>query len=190
MLNGFEKKIPHMDVKEEDPHRTWFLSDTHFDHVNIIKYCNRPFDTIQEMNDALLRNWKETIAPEDLVFFLGDMAFGRGSREARWWLKQLTGRIVYIKGSHDSGIRPTSSSLRTLAVHHELMIDTSSIPLWLIHDPYGNFMRREEWCVHGHTHNLTPRMDPQRRRFNVGVDVCGFKPTSLATILNAISKEN
>ena len=53
----------------------WFTSDTHFDHKNIIKYCNRPFKDIDEMNAELERRWNAVVAPGDRVFHLGDFAF-------------------------------------------------------------------------------------------------------------------
>src|SRR4030042_3059261 len=89
-----------------DLNKTFFISDTHFDHFNIIKYCNRPFESIEEMNATILTHWNNTIAKNDLVFFLGDMSFGRNSRKPKWWTQNLNGRIIYFKGSHDKGMRP------------------------------------------------------------------------------------
>ena len=57
---------------------TFFTSDTHFGHANIIKYCNRPFSSLEEMNSTIIRNWNEMVKPEDTVFFLGDFCFKNG----------------------------------------------------------------------------------------------------------------
>ena len=57
-----------------------FTSDTHFFHEGIIKFCNRPFATVEEMNETLIQNWNETVPENGTVFHLGDFAFG-GWRE-------------------------------------------------------------------------------------------------------------
>ena len=52
----------------------WFTSDWHFGHRNVIDYCNRPFSSVEEMNDKLVELWNNTIKPEDEVWFLGDFS--------------------------------------------------------------------------------------------------------------------
>jgi calcineurin-like phosphoesterase family protein len=54
----------------------WFISDTHFSHANIIRYTGRPFQSVNEMDERLIENWNALIAPEDIVFFLGDFGLG------------------------------------------------------------------------------------------------------------------
>ena len=54
----------------------WFTSDTHYGHTNIIKYCNRPFQSIEEMNQALADNWNDRVEADDKVWHLGDFAMG------------------------------------------------------------------------------------------------------------------
>ena len=76
----------------EEAKRVWLISDTHFDHTNIIRYCNRPFRSTKEMNNVVLRNWHKTVASGDVVYFLGDLVFGRESRAPRWWITQFERR--------------------------------------------------------------------------------------------------
>lgn len=52
----------------------YFTSDTHFFHNNIIKACNRPFASVEEMNDGLIKNWNNTVSPKDTIYHLGDCA--------------------------------------------------------------------------------------------------------------------
>jgi len=55
--------------------KTWFTADTHFGHSNIIKYTKRPFRTVDQMNEVLIRNWNSRIGKKDIVIFLGDFIF-------------------------------------------------------------------------------------------------------------------
>ena len=56
--------------------KTFFVSDTHFNHTNIIKYCNRPFNNADEMDAALIKNWNTKVPKDGIVYHLGDFAWG------------------------------------------------------------------------------------------------------------------
>ena len=56
--------------------KIWITSDTHFGHINIIKYCNRPYADVTEMNNALIANINSQVAPEDTLIHAGDFCFG------------------------------------------------------------------------------------------------------------------
>lgn len=77
----------------------FFTSDTHFGHTNILQFCNRPFHSVQEMNEALINNWNNVVRPEDTVYHLGDFAFG-GSQLWNDVLSKLNGHIYLILGNH------------------------------------------------------------------------------------------
>ena len=49
----------------------WFIADPHFDHKNIIKYCERPFNTVEEMNQTLIERWNSVVKKDDKVFCIG-----------------------------------------------------------------------------------------------------------------------
>jgi calcineurin-like phosphoesterase family protein len=70
-------------------------ADLHLNHCNIIKYCNRPFKTVEEMNKTLINNWNSKVTKEDVVFHLGDFCFGPYKEFER----KLNGKIVYITKS-------------------------------------------------------------------------------------------
>lgn len=79
----------------------FLVSDTHFGHANIIKYCDRPFENTEEMDKFIIRKWNETIGPEDTVFHLGDIGFG--SREyIAAIVSQLNGYKHLVRGNHDN----------------------------------------------------------------------------------------
>jgi len=73
---------------------------TLINHKNIIKYCDRPFKTVDEMNSTLIHNWNAVVEPEDTVYFLGDFALG--PKEAfRRMASALNGHKHFIIGNHD-----------------------------------------------------------------------------------------
>lgn len=80
----------------------WVIADTHFYHTNIIKYCDRPFSSTEEMDITMIDNWNSVVNPEDTTYHLGDFAFGKGSR---WRIAEyramLNGKIILFKGNHD-----------------------------------------------------------------------------------------
>ena len=79
---------------------TFFTSDTHFNHANIIKFCNRPFKDVEQMNDVMIANWNSVIGKDDTVFHLGDFCLG-GAAEWTKILDRLNGKIYLIMGNHD-----------------------------------------------------------------------------------------
>jgi calcineurin-like phosphoesterase family protein len=80
---------------------TWWTSDTHFSHANIIRYSNRPFGSVDEMNRALISNWNERVAADDVVWHLGDLALGGNIREQVAMTSKLNGRRRLVPGNHD-----------------------------------------------------------------------------------------
>ena len=78
----------------------FFTSDSHFCHKNIIEFCSRPFETVEEMNEKLVENWNKVVGPSDIVYHLGDFCFA-GSAEWHYLLGKLNGRIHLIIGNHD-----------------------------------------------------------------------------------------
>jgi calcineurin-like phosphoesterase family protein len=85
---------------EKDAEKMFFTSDTHFCHTNIIKYCKRPFKTVEENDEELIRRWNEKVPEDGIVFHLGDVAFGDPERVDNI-LDRLNGTIYLVIGNHD-----------------------------------------------------------------------------------------
>ena len=80
--------------------KVFFTSDTHFFHTNIIKYCSRPFKDVDEMNAELISRWNAVVGKDDIVWHLGDFAFGNKNHVSEI-LPKLNGNINLVMGNHD-----------------------------------------------------------------------------------------
>ena len=78
----------------------FFIADTHYGHDNIIKFCNRPFLNVKEMNEALIKNWNSIVSENDEVYHLGDVAM-KNPLIAKQFLESVNGKIYLIKGNHE-----------------------------------------------------------------------------------------
>jgi calcineurin-like phosphoesterase family protein len=127
----------------------WFTSDTHFGHRNILEYEKegRPFSDVEEMNETLISNWNETVSPKDIVWHLGDFAFGRVNIELA---SRLHGKKRLVMGNHD--VYSNSIYLdyfdKLFGVHYWNMCVLSHIP---VHP--SNLGGRAFLNVHGHLHS-------------------------------------
>lgn len=81
--------------------KTWFISDTHFWHTKILEYENRPFETIEDMNSYIIRQWNNVVSKDDIVWFLGDLCLGH-KQDIKNIMSQLHGRKRMIRGNHDN----------------------------------------------------------------------------------------
>lgn len=80
----------------------WFTSDTHFYHTNIIKYCNRPFNSVEEMNEKLIANWNSVVGKDSIVWHLGDFCLGPDQKKhIPELVSKLNGKINLVLGNHD-----------------------------------------------------------------------------------------
>jgi calcineurin-like phosphoesterase family protein len=169
------------DILKEGKSKIFLISDLHLDHANIIKYCNRPFRSVSEMNDFIVNTWNKTVGKNDIVYFLGDMAYGRGSRKTRFWLEKLNGNIVFIKGSHDKS--------RHIKFYDRLVLNCRGHRFLLIHNPRDAPGDWGDWIIHGHTHNNSPEyplVSKKNRTINVSAELLDYKPIQIEDLLKLI----
>ena len=91
--------------------KNYYISDLHFGHYNIMRFDNRPFYSVEEMDKALIDNWNGVVDKGDTVYILGDFCW---LKEDRWIeiLSQLNGNKVLIRGNHD--LKYMSQQLRNM----------------------------------------------------------------------------
>jgi len=162
---------------EEEVKHLFFSADSHFQHTNIIKYCNRPFSSVEEMNEKLIQYWNETISDDDIVFHLGDFAFC-GPTKVREIKEQLNGKIVLIKGNHDY-----DSTLKLFDnVFDQLLLNLNGDLVYLNHYPFLTFAGPTHYQLHGHIHlckgKNIDKYNLNSNQYDVGVDLNNYSPIS------------
>ena len=161
----------------------WFTADTHFGHSNILKYCQRPFHSIQEHDETLVKNWNASVAKRDTVYHLGDFAF-RNALYIPQLLSQLNGNIFLLRGNHDKVIKGELVS-RFVEVRDVYLFSgqllNKPIRLFLSHYAHRSWPSSFHGVGHlfGHSHG---RLPPLGLSFDVGVDSWGYFPVSLVQV--------
>lgn len=173
----------------------FFTADTHFNHGNIIKYCKRPFSTIAEHNDTIIKNWNSLVKEEDTVYHLGDFCFG-GPKYVEFIRNRLNGKIHLIRGNHDKFLKPSSSTFpgfESIKDMHTLktQLKNEKIEIVLCHYPLRSWDKsfHGSWHLFGHVHGHLP---PHGLSFDVGVDSNHFSPISLEQVserINSLKKD-
>lgn len=159
----------------------FFTSDTHFDHSNIIHLAKRPFADLDEMNAALIDRWNAKVGSKDVVYHLGDFAFGDPTR-ASTFAKELNGAIHLIEGNHDADtVRYCRDNFASISATKDLSIDGQR--LVLCHYPLREWNRawRGSWHLFGHVHG---RLDgePHAKSLDVGVDSHNYAPIAFEEV--------
>lgn len=175
----------------------WFTADLHLGHANIINYADRPFYSVDGMNEELINGWNERVAPDDEVWVLGDFALGRID-ETLPLVGLLAGRISLVAGNHDRCWPGRKEWGRWVYRYQEagfaavyqgtILYGRPPLPLVLAsHFPYAGdsgpvdrFVDSRpadhgDWLLHGHVHDTWRQ---RGRQINVGVDAWAGVPVS------------
>lgn len=179
----------------------WLTADEHYWHKSIIDHCKRPFATIEEMNDELVLRHNTLVAPEDIVWHVGDFCWKASQVETM--VSCLNGRHILIGGNHEKmftleqAVRRTGLFTRRgfVAVTHEIKLDIhggQDYQTLVAHLPPVEFAGEDprylderhkaseyEHFVCGHVHERWKR---NGKCLNVGVDQWDFAPVDLDTV--------
>lgn len=158
--------------------KTFFTSDLHFFHDNIIRFCNRPFGSVEQMNDTLIKNWNSVVGEKDHIWMLGDFSFGP-EKETREVLEQLKGIKHLIVGNHDRKGRSNKLFNRDwrdyfVDSHDYLRLKVGEHKFVLCHFPFYSW-ERGYINLHGHSHSLAGYQN-KYNQWDVGVDANNYTP--------------
>jgi calcineurin-like phosphoesterase family protein len=181
-----------LDVYLNNNYQVFFISDNHFFHSNIIKYCNRPFKDVEEMNREMIKRWNDVVGPNDIVFCLGDFCLGTKENIIEIG-KQLNGTKFLIKGNHCRGTRKTYKEAGFKEVYNQ-GIDVFYTMLGVIHlshypinhefETYDNILVN----IHGHIHSPVLFDDDKPGKICVSAEATGYAPINIKEIVNLYYK--
>lgn len=187
---------------KDEAEKIFFVSDTHFCHENIIKYCKRPFKDIEENDEELIRRWNEKVPKDGIVFHLGDVAFGNTNRVDEI-LKRLNGKIYLVIGNHDWRRIVNDHKCRFELMTQQINMKIGKRHIILNHYPmlcFSGAWRGEDatYQLFGHVHTspyTDEGLDKQRLKmlftsqYDVGVDNNNFTPVSWKEVDQIINNQ-
>jgi calcineurin-like phosphoesterase family protein len=190
---------------------TFFTSDLHIGHTNIIEFSNRPFLSVEEMNLGLLNRWNEVVSDQDTVIIVGDLAMGKLD-ESLAYVEFLNGHKHLVPGNHDRMFGCWGEKYAKMAQryydagiemifgdHFTLVCDADGRSFDVCHFPFKGESREQhedryqnerpkdhgQRLLHGHTHGVWRKSG---RMVDVGVDAWGGRPVPLEDVVAAFDE--
>lgn len=200
-----------MSIQITNLNNTFITSDHHFWHNNVIRYCQRPFATVEEMNEKMVIAWNNVVPHNAIVYHLGD--FSMAFRAVETFTKRLNGLKILVAGNHDF-CHPAHKKSKTEenqkiwvqkyidngwagVLFSEVMEIPGVATVNVNHMPYlENFGEQDirhakhrpkddgRWLLCGHVHE---KWAQRGKMINVGVDVRNFEPITFAKIVEIIN---
>lgn len=163
----------------------FFSADEHYGHKNIIKFCNRPFDSVKEMDEELIKRFNSVVGKKDTTIHAGDFTFYKLQKAAEIYAR-LNGFHVFLNGSHDYWLKNVKGTdqiwqkncfSETLKKKFHITVCHYCMRTW----PRSHY---NSWHLYGHTHGTLPGIG---KSFDVGVDCHDFYPVSLDQVVEIMS---
>ncbi|MDY3974338.1 metallophosphoesterase [uncultured Veillonella sp.] len=164
----------------------YFTSDLHLGHRKVIRLQNRPFASLEEMNETLIKKYNSVVHKNDIVYILGDLTFRLGTNEANELIARLKGKKILVRGNHDRDDYDVS-------LFEEItdfkMFKYEHVTYSLIHYPmleWKHSRHNRGINLHGHIHS-DGRYNEENiangiLRYDVGVEAHDYMPVSLEVI--------
>ena len=186
-----------------------YISDTHFNHCNVARYDNRPWQTVDEMNEAMIQLWNKTVTSDDIVYILGDVVWSNKIAEWKRILLKLNGHLFVVKGNHDKTkiLNELVDGHNIDGWSHQEVIQDNGRYVVLNHSPmpfFVNMHHDNTYHLYGHVHisfdyqcikhvrrQIEELYQHEVRMYNVGCMIHGmdYAPRTLDEIID-IDKTN
>lgn len=171
---------------------TYFTSDLHLGHKGIIALCNRPFASVEEMDETLIRNWNRKVKQNDTVYIIGDFVWKK--RDVQRYLQQLNGSKILIVGNHDKWSDDLAITGFFCKITKFEEVSLNGHPITLCHYPMIEWENSRKdgtsrlgYLIYGHIHNnVLPEYQllyTTPNALNAGVDINNFEPVTFEELV-------
>ena len=151
----------------------FFTADEHYGHNNIIRYCERPFENVYEMDNEIIARHNKVVGKNDVVIHAGDFTL-KNKRDAKEYIKRLNGTHTFLCGSHDYWLRGTKANqILEKKINNQLIVVCHYAMRTWAASHYNS------WHLYGHSHG---KLAPIGKQHDVGVDNNDFYPVSFDKI--------
>lgn len=158
----------------------WFIADMHFDDERILKYENRPFEQVEEMNQHMIQKWNEVVKEEDKVYVVGDI----GNEEV---ISALHGIKYLVKGNHDVKFNEWYRKCGFSEVYDKPIILDD---FWMIsHEPMYVNENMPYANIFGHVHNSAIYKTYSKQHYCVSVERINYTPISFQEIKRIVQND-
>lgn len=176
----------------------YYIADCHFGHRNVINFDHRPYSTIEEMDDDMIKKWNSKVGPNDTVYVLGDFVWVTNENYLKNTVKKLKGKKILIKGNHDRIHSKNVASLFSEIVPYKEISD-EGFNLYLSHyfiPLYNKHYYDNNILLYGHSHNTKEAdLEEEMKKFilskgiphesyNVGACWLNYEPCTLKEIFD------
>ncbi|NLI92019.1 MAG: hydrolase [Peptococcaceae bacterium] len=168
----------------------YYTADQHFGHSNIIRFCDRPFKNVAEMDETLINNWNNAVSDDDIVYILGDLVF-RSEKSASYYVDRLKGTKHLILGNHDhKWIKNCNLHKHFESVSCYLEIKDGKRRIALCHYPMLSWGGAARGALHiyAHIHNKKDGLAFETLKqminaLNAGVEINDYRPVTLDELI-------
>jgi len=131
----------------------YFLSDLHLYHTNVLKFGDRPFSSIEEMNTAIMYNINSVLKKGDDFYLLGDLAFRKEGYDLFFSEFPKYANLHWVLGNHDKQYKKYEKYCTSVSLLKEIKI--GGVHTTLCHYPMisWNKSHHNSWMLFGHHHS-------------------------------------
>lgn len=167
--------------------KIFVCSDTHFNHANIIRYCNRPYSSVPDMNKNLIDNWNSVVGKDDTVYFLGDFCLGKKD-DVITFGRKLNGHKILVMGNHDRATETTLKEAGFETIYKKptlIEFEEYGITILFSHAPVFD-PQYQHYNVHGHIHD---ELGNDAKHFCACMEQIGYTPILLEKIVEYFKEQ-